>query len=94
MVASRVASFEVSVSFGWMRANSTDASLDGMGVRKSPKGLKATVVPMYSGRGRIKDRVGLVYDAIKTRDRDLRPGGGVLDLAVAEARVITPRSVE
>ena len=41
-----MASFEVSVSFGWMRANSTDASFEAMGLRKSPKGLKAVVVPM------------------------------------------------
>ena len=37
-----------------MRANSIDAALEGMGTRKSPNGLKATGVPMYSGDAGLK----------------------------------------
>src|ERR1700720_1122708 len=45
-------------------------------------------------RGRVKNRIVLIQDAIKARRRYLLAGLDVLELAVAPAGVVAPRAVE
>src|SRR5438094_10445836 len=45
-------------------------------------------------RCRIKDRIGLVQDAVESRGGHLRPGNRILELAVTEPGVVSPTSVE
>src|SRR5947199_10685524 len=45
-------------------------------------------------RRRIKDRIGLVQDAVESRGGHLRPGNRILELAVTEPGVVSPTSVE
>src|SRR5438094_1390993 len=45
-------------------------------------------------RCRIKDRIGLVQDAVESRGGHLRPGNRILELAVTEPGVLPPASVE
>src|SRR5215216_6371019 len=42
----------------------------------------------------IKDRIGLVQDAVESRGGHLRPGNRILELAVTESGVVPPASVE
>src|SRR5438552_13856497 len=44
--------------------------------------------------GRIKDRIGLIHDAIESRDGYLLSGLDVLELAVAKRRVVAPGPVK
>src|SRR6266480_405505 len=43
---------------------------------------------------RLKDRIGLVQDPVKSRGGHLRPGNRVLELAVTERRVVPPSPVK
>src|SRR5438552_5965192 len=45
-------------------------------------------------RCRIKDRIGLVQDAVESRGGHLRPGNRIFELAVTEPGVVPPGSVE
>jgi hypothetical protein len=45
-------------------------------------------------RCRIKDRIGLVQDAVESRGGHLRPGNRILELAVTEPGVVPPASVK
>src|SRR5437870_12983954 len=45
-------------------------------------------------RGRVKDWIGLVQDAVETRGGHLRPGNRIFELAVTEPGVVPPASVE
>src|SRR6202011_5891287 len=63
ILASKVANFEVSSSLGCTLANSSVAALDGIGRRKSLKGLKATVVPMNCGE--VGSKIGSAWFKIR-----------------------------
>src|SRR6266566_4759943 len=43
---------------------------------------------------RLKDRIGLVQDAVKSRGGHLRPGNRILELAVTERGVVPPSPVK
>src|SRR4029453_13603625 len=43
---------------------------------------------------RLKDRIGLVQDAVESRGGHLRPGNRILELAVTEPGVVPPAPVK
>src|SRR5205085_5842656 len=84
-----------SIDISWVDAGKLDRRLSG-------RNGNAEVAEGIEGRRRADEFrrawpeywIGLIQDAIETRDGNLLPGSGVPDLAVAEACVVTPGSVE
>ena len=69
-------------------------SVGGNGNPEIAEWIEGDRCPNVFRRRRVKDRVGLVQDPVKPRDRDLGSSRSVLDFAIAKSAVITPGSVK